>query len=97
MAGAARKARPGTQRHVMSIRLDERRRQAIARVAEARQVSPSDVVRSAVDALLASAEAAVRPYEGWRRVIGAVRDAPPELSERTGAAFAAQLRRRRRA
>jgi hypothetical protein len=86
----------GGSRQVMSIRLDERRRRAIARVAKARNTSPSEVVRDAVDALLERAESAVRPYDGWSRFLGTLRDAPPDLSERTGAAFAAQLRRRRR-
>jgi hypothetical protein len=80
---------------IMSLRLDRRRRRGIARVAKARHTSPSEVVRSAVDALLERAEGAARPYEGWSRVIGMVQDAPADLSEHTGAAFTAALRRRR--
>lgn len=81
---------------IMSIRLDDRRRRAIARVARARNISPSEVVRSAVDALLERAEASVRPYDGWSGVLGTIEDAPPDLSERTGPGLAALLRRRRR-
>jgi hypothetical protein len=79
----------------MSLRLDPRRRRGIARVARARHTSPSEVVRSAVDALLERAEGSSHPYEGWLRVIGKARDLPSDLSEKTGTAFAAALRRRR--
>jgi hypothetical protein len=79
----------------MSLRLDPRQRRAIARAARARHVTPSEIVRTAVDELLEKTEGAVRPYEGWSRVIGIVSDAPPDLSEKTGARLAALLRRRR--
>jgi len=81
---------------VVSLRLDGKRRRAVARVARERHMSPSEIIRGALDALLEKAEASSRPYDGWNKVIGAVRDAPPDLSERTGSAFAEALRGRKR-
>lgn len=80
----------------MSLRLDGERRRAIARVAKARKVTPSEVVRSAVDALLEKTTESVRPYDGWSRVIGLAEDLPPDLSQRTGATFSRMLKQRRR-
>jgi Arc/MetJ-type ribon-helix-helix transcriptional regulator len=93
----ARNAKSGTVNvdQVMSLRLDGRRRRGIARVARARHTSPSEVVRSAVDALLERAEGSSQPYEAWVRVIGKARGLSADLSERTGARFAETLRRRR--
>jgi hypothetical protein len=84
----------GRGRGVVSVRLDEGQRRAIARVARARGVSPSDVVRTAVDELLERAATTVLPYDGWSRVLGALKDAPSDLSERTGERLARLLRAR---
>jgi hypothetical protein len=80
---------------VVSLRLDARRRRGIARIARARRVTPSEVMRSALDALLDRESGVVAPYEGWSRVLGVVKDAPADLSEHTGRRFAVMLRRRK--
>jgi len=82
---------------VLSVRLDGERRRAIARVAKARKVTPSEVVRSAVDALIERASVSVRPYDIWKRVLGTADGLPPDLSENAGKKFAELLKRRRRA
>jgi len=87
----------GTNGGVLSVRLDAGRRRAIARVAKARNVTPSDVVRSAVDALLERASVSVRPYDVWKRVLGKAEGLPPDLSENTGKKFTELLLKRRRA
>ena len=81
---------------VLSVRLDAERRRAIARVARARNITPSDLVRSAVDALIQSTSASVRPYDAWKHVLGKAEGLPPDLSENTGTKFAELLKRRRR-
>jgi hypothetical protein len=81
---------------VVSLRLDARRRRAIARMAKARHTTPSEVIRSAVDALIDRVGESVTPYEGWSSVIGIFKDGPSDLSESTGRKFTAKLRARRR-
>jgi hypothetical protein len=95
MGFKSRRANTGRVGEVMSLRLDRKRRQGIARVARQRNTTPSEVVRSALDALLEGVQGDTSPYGGWLRVIGKAEDLPLDLSARTGAAFTDALRRRR--
>jgi hypothetical protein len=80
---------------ILSVRLDDEQRRAIARVAKARKMTLSEVVRDAVDAMLTQAAASLRPYDGWKRVLGKAEGLPPDLSENTGRKFTELLLRRR--
>lgn len=83
---------------VMSIRLSERTRREVARLAKARRRTQSAVVREAIEAYVETASAEVRPYDDWKDVIGILKGGPPDLSERTGEKFTKLLledRRRR--
>lgn len=76
---------------VMSIRLSDKTRRTVARLAKTRRRSQSAVVREAIEAYVDRAAAEVRPYDAWKDVIGIVKGAPPDLSERTGEKFTALL------
>ena len=80
----------------MSIRLDEKTRRTIVRLARDRRESRSEVIRDAIGALLERTPAAGRPYEAWREVIGITRSKAGNLSERTGAMFRTLLEARAR-
>jgi hypothetical protein len=79
---------------VMSLRLDADTRRAIARLARLRRRSQSEIVREAVARLIERAPDEDRPIDAWEPVLGIARGGPPDLSERTGKAFAALLRGR---
>jgi hypothetical protein len=80
---------------IMSLRLDQETRRAIARLARRRGQSQSDVVREAVAALIERAPAGDRPYEAWAPVIGIAKGGRRDLSERTGERFRRLLVTRR--
>ena len=80
----------------MSIRLDQKTRRTIVRLARDRRESQSAVIRDAIAALLERTPAAGRPYEAWRGVIGITRSKAGNLSEHTGARFRALLEARTR-
>jgi len=71
----------------LSIRLDERTRRTLARLAQQRRRSQSEVVREAIDVFVAQTPATLRPYDAWREVIGLADSGIGNLSEQTGAKF----------
>jgi Arc/MetJ-type ribon-helix-helix transcriptional regulator len=75
----------------MSIRLSDKTRRSVARLAKAGHRSQSEVVREAIETFVEKAAAEVRPYEGWKHVIGIAKGLPPDLSERTSERFARLL------
>jgi hypothetical protein len=86
----------------MSLRIDPKTQRLVARLARQSGRTRSDVVREAI-AELATREAGLAkdetPYDKVKHLIGCVRDAAPDLSERTGEGFYRTLledRRRRR-
>ena len=78
----------------MSIRLSDKTRRSVARLAKARRSSESEVVREAIETFVEKATAEVRPYEGSKHVIGILKGGPHDLSERTGERVAKMLRER---
>ena len=80
----------------MSIRLDERTRRTIARLARARRRSQSELIREALDALVERAPAAHRPFVVWREANGMAASGVGTLSQETGRQFTTLLARRRR-
>jgi predicted DNA-binding protein len=78
----------------MSIRLSDKTRRNVARLAKARRSSQSEVVREAIETFVEKAVAEAGPYEGWKRVIGILKGGPSDLSERTGERVAKMLRER---
>lgn len=79
-----------------SLRLDQKTRRRIARIARSKQVSTSDVVRSAIAALAEREEAEARPYERIADLLGADRGCNRKRSEQTGKRFRKVLRRARK-
>jgi hypothetical protein len=79
----------------VTLRLDERTRARIARIARKRRVSASVVIREAIDAWIGREEAIASPYEAMADLIGVVHGGDPQRSTRTGRQFTALLRQRR--
>jgi len=80
-----------------SLRLDEKTRRRIARMAHRKQMSASDIVRSAIESMADHEEGGAEPYQLIADLIGTVRGRNPRRSEKTGRRFAKLLKRRRKA
>jgi Arc/MetJ-type ribon-helix-helix transcriptional regulator len=80
----------------VTLRLDEKTRQRIARLARRKRLSTSEVIRQAIAAWADRQEPVSSPYEAMKDLIGVVRGGNPKRSEQTGRRFAALLTRRRR-
>ncbi len=80
-----------------SVRLDHKTESLINRLAKRTGRTKSDVIREAI-ALFVRSEKAARPpktpYEAMAHLIGSIKGAPPDLSERTGEKFSKLLRER---
>jgi predicted DNA-binding protein len=79
----------------LTLRLDEKTRQRIARIARRKKVSTSEVVRQAIEAWVDRQEPVTTPYELMKDLIGVVHGGNPKRSEQTGRQFAALLKRPR--
>jgi predicted DNA-binding protein len=79
----------------LTLRLDEKTRQRIARIARRKQLSTSDVIRQAIEAWVDRQEPVTSPYEVMIDLLGVVRGGNPRRSEQTGRAFAELLKKRR--
>ncbi len=80
----------------LTLRIDEKTRQRIARLARHKRLSKSEVVRQAIAAWADGQEPVTSPYEAMVDLIGVVRGGNPKRSEQTGRSLAALLKRRRR-
>lgn len=78
----------------LTLRLDPKTRQRIARLARRKSLSTSEVIRRAIAAWADAQEPVASPYEAIKDLIGVVRGGNPHRSEQTGLRFAALLRRR---
>lgn len=78
----------------LTLRLDPKTRQRIARLARRKQLSTSEVIRQAIAAWANREEPVASPYETMRDLIGVVRGGNPKRSEQTGRRLAALLKRR---
>ncbi len=79
----------------LTLRLDEKTRKRIARIASRKQVSTSEVVRRAIEAWTELQEPVASPYEAIKDLIGVVHGGNPRGSVRTGRRFTKLLKRRR--
>jgi predicted DNA-binding protein len=81
---------------MISIRLDDKTRRTISRIARAKGRSQSEIVREAIQAFVRDDASEVRPYDQWKDVIGIIKGGPRDLSERTGEKFTRLLLERRK-
>jgi len=79
----------------LTLRLDPKTRQRIARLARRQRLSTSEVIRQAIAAWADRQEPVALPYDAMRDLIGIVRGGNPKRSEQTGRRFTALLKRRR--
>ena len=79
----------------LTLRLDEKTRQRIARLARREQLSISEVIRRAIAAWADHREPITSPYEAIKDLIGVVSGGNPKRSEQTGRSFTALLKGRR--
>ena len=79
---------------ILSVRIGEKTRRAVARRARASGRSESAVVREAIEAYVGGTEGRA-PYESLRDLIGVVAGGPSDLSVRSGDKVRKALRARR--
>ena len=80
----------------LTLRLERKTRQRIARIASRRQISTSEVVRQAIEAWVERQELIAAPYEAMVDLIGVVNGGNPERSAETGRGFRELLKGRRK-
>ena len=72
----------------LSVRLDEKMKRRLSRVARARRLSQSEVVRQAIDAFLnPDSTKGMSLYDRMKDVIGSVHSGRTDLSQQTGDKF----------
>ena len=79
----------------LTLRLDPKTRQRIARLARRQRLSTSEVIRQAIAAWADRQEPVTSPYDAMRDLIGIVRGGDPKRSEQAGSRFTALLKKRR--
>jgi len=79
----------------LTLRLDEKTRKSIARIARRKQLSTSDAVREAIEAWVNRHEPIASPYEAVKDLIGVVHGGNPKGSVQTGRQFTKLLKQRR--
>jgi hypothetical protein len=79
----------------LTLRLDKKTRQRIARIASRRQMSTSELIRQAIEAWVERQEPVAAPYEAMSDLIGVVRGGSPGRSTETGRRFLQVLKSRR--
>ena len=79
----------------LTLRLDPKTRQRIARIARRRQVSISEVIRQAIEAWAEQQEPIAAPYEVMADLIGVVHGGMRGRSTDTGRRFSEVLKSRR--
>lgn len=79
----------------MTLRLDQKTRERIARIARRKRVSTSDAVRQAIEAWVERQEKIDSPYEAVADLLGVVHGGDPKRSSKTGRRFAELLKKRR--
>jgi Arc/MetJ-type ribon-helix-helix transcriptional regulator len=79
----------------LTLRLDQKTRQRIARIARRNRVSTSEVVRQALAAWADRHEPVTSPYDAVADLLGVVHGGNPRRSARTGRRFTKLLKIRR--
>jgi Arc/MetJ-type ribon-helix-helix transcriptional regulator len=80
----------------LTLRLDEKTRRQIARIARRKRLSTSEVIRQAIEAWTERQEPLAAPLELVSDLIGIVRGGNPKRSEQTGRRFTKLLKERRK-
>jgi len=80
----------------LTLRLERKTRQRIARIASRKQISTSEVIRQAIEAWVERQEPMAAPYEAIADLIGVVNGGKPERSTETGRRFTEVLKSRRK-
>jgi len=80
----------------LTLRLEKKTRERIARIASRRQISTSEVIREAIEAWVERQEPKAAPYEAMADLIGIVNGRQPGRSANPGLCFRELLKRRRR-
>ncbi len=80
----------------LTLRLDEKTRKRIVRIARRKQLSTSEVVRQAIEAWADRHEPVTSPYEVVKDLLGVVHGGNPKGSVQTGRQFTKLLKRRRK-
>jgi len=78
----------------LTLRLDEKTRLRLGRIARRKGLSTSEFIRRAIEASFEHEEPAVIPYEAVQDLIGIVRGGDPQLSQQMGRKFAKLLKDR---
>jgi predicted DNA-binding protein len=81
----------------MALRLDEKTREKLARLAARRGTTRSALVREAIDDLIgrAEGEASARPWDLLQDILGSVRGGDPDRATDGGRKVARMLRQKR--
>ncbi|HTV60374.1 MAG TPA: ribbon-helix-helix protein, CopG family [Verrucomicrobiae bacterium] len=80
----------------LSLRLDDKTRRRISRLARGKRLSTSDAIRDAIERWIEQEAPAGSPYQAVADLLGVARGRNRNRSSRTGRAFAKLLKRRRK-
>jgi Arc/MetJ-type ribon-helix-helix transcriptional regulator len=80
----------------LTLRLEKKTRERIARIASRRRISTSEVIREAIEAWVERQEPIAAPYEAMADLIGVVNGGKPRRSVETGRGFKEVLKSRRK-
>jgi predicted DNA-binding protein len=80
----------------LTLRLERKTRQRIARIASRRGISTSEVIRRAIEAWVERQEPIAAPYEAMADLIGVVNGGEPGRSAEIGRRFRELLKSRRK-
>jgi Arc/MetJ-type ribon-helix-helix transcriptional regulator len=81
---------------LVTLRLDAKTKRRIARVAQRRKISKSEVIRQALEAWPEFHDSDQSPYEAMTKFIGVLNGGNPKRSENGGAKFTKFLKEKRR-
>jgi predicted DNA-binding protein len=81
---------------LLTLRLEQKTRRRIARIASRRRISTSQVIREAIEAWVERQEPVAAPYEAMADLIGVVNGGKPRRSADTGRRFREVLKSRRK-
>jgi predicted DNA-binding protein len=79
----------------LTLRLDSKTRQRLARIARRKGLTTSQVVRQAIDAWAERQEPVTSPYQAITDLIGIAHGGNPKRSSQSGRRFARLLKKRR--
>lgn len=79
----------------LTLRLDEKTRRRISRIAQRKQLSTSEVVRQAIEDWADRRDPVASPFEAIKDLIGVVHGGNPKGAAQTGRRFTKLLKKRR--